>query len=1037
MTTKRVRSVATFGIVTLLLVSTLGIAQPAPREIVGSLSNFDLHNINYLAFDDLELLVFGPIDPECVTGYYAGANSWGTPAQREKIPGGIRIRWSNPQDPILYSETRHFGISLDPDCSTSIRVEAYWSVGGRPIQAIPVPWQIWQIQDGGVADIIEISEGGFIGDVTVQRWAATIPRALELDELNWELVDDLVPSLGRKWALVDRLPVRIVPGQPLVLEIPVAGQDQAVLVRYEVSLDGIVVSRFINEAILSSFGASTSPPVSETATATSRMSSSEVVLSRSSLSHCVDFEDAAPAATYLVGDTLVDSGVEIRFEPFEWYSGVLTSAGVGMIDSGGQAGGSGQETWLNNITARFGFGPSPNGLTFRFGEYGGNLNIEVNDEFVNFGNFADIDTWVIGGADVSVVNGFGDDFGTVTLSGMVHSFAVGGQELVIDDVCPTFEPLEIYFSDNGEPIGSVYRTEIRTNSDYPVYNRTLGRVRSFAFSPWDRDLLFFVDANTYQIRTVNLGAGVPVESVYYTHTTYVRDIAFDALGRLYFSEASGAGGNGKIWRIETDMTTTLHYTVKLSTVGGFWSGDFAFDPAGTLFLSSGNRVPASIYAVSGSTGMLTTVYTDSSGSIAGLVFDSFGLLFYADWRTRIYSVDLASGFRMQVYNRSTRTWLSDVGFREEEPTGIIPVPGVGTWVMPYGVRNVRLDQIKPTGLINYKDHGSNLWMNDAPFGGTLYFRLPSSNSIPTSAVTYYRIRYKPEGASGWTDFDRTISVHYVREKLGFSPTFPKYTLGPIDHLGKKLYQFRPHEADLPSLVSVAPGEMVYWPKNGFPGDAFRGAVDTVEASLAPGRYVIRIELYNNAKVFTWPGPTTFQFIVPTGVAGDGTILTDYAAGTPLGGFEFTIHVDNSHCAASIDEPTIGLIPADPCGFLRYAPASTTPVNVAFHATHPDERAVFGFRIFRAATRIWRSFDEIAALWASALDPSNTPASWTYAGDGVGNFGASMPRGDLLGTCVEAAFSANLYVYAKATTGNGYRIGAYDASFVRAFALTPE
>jgi hypothetical protein len=35
-----------------------------------------------------------------------------------------------------------------------------------------------------------------------------------------------------------------------------------------------------------------------------------------------------------------------------------------------------------------------------------------------------------------VVNGFGNDQGTLTLEGVIDTFALGGQELWIDDLCP-------------------------------------------------------------------------------------------------------------------------------------------------------------------------------------------------------------------------------------------------------------------------------------------------------------------------------------------------------------------------------------------------------------------------------------------------------------------------------------------------------------------------------------------------------------------------------------------------------------------------
>ena len=94
------------------------------------------------------------------------------------------------------------------------------------------------------------------------------------------------------------------------------------------------------------------------------------------------------------------------------------------------------------------------------------------------------------------------------------------------------------------------------------------------------------------------------EDAIYTHTTYIRDVAFvrDEPGRwhLRFSEACGAYGDGKIYRIEDDGTVSLFFEVPLEEVGGFWAGDFAFNPFNSLvlYLSSGNKVPAHIYRVS-------------------------------------------------------------------------------------------------------------------------------------------------------------------------------------------------------------------------------------------------------------------------------------------------------------------------------------------------------------------------------------------------------------------------------------------------------
>lgn len=154
---------------------------------------------------------------------------------------------------------------------------------------------------------------------------------------------------------------------------------------------------------------------------------------------CADFEDLALGARYHVGDVFVTGGTTVTGEAFVWSDGTPTTDGYSEVQDQGLAGGSGQDMQVNNITLAFDFGGSISGLGLRFGEYGGNLNLTVNGDFRNFDNFADIDGATIGGVQVSVVNGFGQDQGTLTLLGTITSFSLGGQELWIDDVCPTVE----------------------------------------------------------------------------------------------------------------------------------------------------------------------------------------------------------------------------------------------------------------------------------------------------------------------------------------------------------------------------------------------------------------------------------------------------------------------------------------------------------------------------------------------------------------------------------------------------------------------
>ncbi len=152
---------------------------------------------------------------------------------------------------------------------------------------------------------------------------------------------------------------------------------------------------------------------------------------------CIDFEDLALGTAWSVGTSLHPSGYMVTGKEFQHY-GWWTWDGYADVDTSGLAGGSGQDVRVNNINLDFNFGGDVKDLSFRFGEYGGNLNIRINGYFKSFDNFADINGTTFGSVNVSVTNGLGSDKGEVKLTGgIITSFAVGGQELWIDDVCPS------------------------------------------------------------------------------------------------------------------------------------------------------------------------------------------------------------------------------------------------------------------------------------------------------------------------------------------------------------------------------------------------------------------------------------------------------------------------------------------------------------------------------------------------------------------------------------------------------------------------
>jgi len=148
----------------------------------------------------------------------------------------------------------------------------------------------------------------------------------------------------------------------------------------------------------------------------------------------IDFEDLPLNADYHVPDTFVSSSIPITLKRFQWTGGGWTDGGHARVISDGAAGGSGNEININNVNLEFDFWLPLTTLSLLFGEYGGNLNIEINGHFENFENFDEINGLIIGGVEVSVVNGHGNDTGILNLSGRIAQFAIGGQELVIDDV---------------------------------------------------------------------------------------------------------------------------------------------------------------------------------------------------------------------------------------------------------------------------------------------------------------------------------------------------------------------------------------------------------------------------------------------------------------------------------------------------------------------------------------------------------------------------------------------------------------------------
>jgi hypothetical protein len=152
---------------------------------------------------------------------------------------------------------------------------------------------------------------------------------------------------------------------------------------------------------------------------------------------CIDFDTLNLGDQYVVGDSFSAGSVTVKFVEFEWGNGTLTSNGFAEVQDGGMAGSSGNEMLINNINLVFDFGGTVSGVTIAFGEYGGNVNLDVNGDFQNVGDFMDLNGAVVGGATVAVTTNASGELGAIELTGSIQTVTIGGQELWIDDVCYT------------------------------------------------------------------------------------------------------------------------------------------------------------------------------------------------------------------------------------------------------------------------------------------------------------------------------------------------------------------------------------------------------------------------------------------------------------------------------------------------------------------------------------------------------------------------------------------------------------------------
>ena len=156
---------------------------------------------------------------------------------------------------------------------------------------------------------------------------------------------------------------------------------------------------------------------------------------------CADFDELTVGTKYSVGDTFSNDGLDFAVRNIVQPDGTVGPSNYIEVVNSNNAGGAPKELNINNANLEVVLAAPVAGITLKAGEYGGYVNLMVNGDLRKAQDLTAFDGLIIGGALVEVANPSADLY-RVRVSDGVSSFAIGGQEFFVDDVCVHPEPEE-------------------------------------------------------------------------------------------------------------------------------------------------------------------------------------------------------------------------------------------------------------------------------------------------------------------------------------------------------------------------------------------------------------------------------------------------------------------------------------------------------------------------------------------------------------------------------------------------------------------
>ncbi len=153
----------------------------------------------------------------------------------------------------------------------------------------------------------------------------------------------------------------------------------------------------------------------------------------------------------------------------------------------------------------------------------------------------------------------------------------------------------LYFASYWE--GVIYSYNVSSGQLDSIFQGVYKSIGSFSLSGKEAEKIYIIFGND---RSIFLYSSGSLQEIY-KHETWVRWVRIlrsdQGIEEIFFSEAYGAGKDGKIYRL-VNGNAELYMEVPLEKVG-FWAGGFDIAPDGTTYLTSGNRVPSTIFEVKG------------------------------------------------------------------------------------------------------------------------------------------------------------------------------------------------------------------------------------------------------------------------------------------------------------------------------------------------------------------------------------------------------------------------------------------------------